>query len=384
MDLHNTSKSKKILVLAPFRIWPPHFGASERVYNLIKQLAQTGEYAISVLYTDYAQIKDAGLSVEKIKYVTAKGIGPQRRWAQALNPRLIREGVHLIRSRDPDVILADHLWSIPNALALHFLTRVPYILDEHNAEFVRFRRMKKRGTPIVRILEKVGCQFAQKVLCVSHADRKHLVDLGVVDEKITVVPNAIDVQKYRPDLTARARIRKTLSVKENQPVLLFFGKLDYTPNLEAVEVLVREILPRVVKQRPDAQFVVCGYNPPQDCYRHPNLHFMGVVPRIEDYVNASDIVVVPLLSGGGTKFKIIQSIACGRPVITTSIGAEGIAEAGEWMQVTDDWDVFVDLVLSRLQKRDEGLSKSVLERFRYYYSLESMGHILQTVIVSQI
>jgi polysaccharide biosynthesis protein PslH len=384
MNPQDMSRPKFLLFLAPFRIWSPHFGSSQRVYNIVRQIAQTDKYEISVLYTDYAQVNSAGLSAEKIEHVIARGLGPSKRWAQALNPRLIRSGVSLVRKRTTDLILANHLWSVPNALILHFLTGIPYILDDHNAEYVRFQRMKKRVTSLVSVLERIGCRFAQKVLCVSHADRKHLVDLGVADEKITVVPNAIDVQKYRPDLTARARIRKTLSVKENQPVLLFFGKLDYTPNLEAVEVLVREILPRVVKQRPDAQFVVCGYNPPQDRYRHPNLHFMGVVPKIEDYVNASDIVVVPLLSGGGTKFKIIQSIACGRPVITTSIGAEGIAEAGEWMQVTDDWDVFVDLVLSRLRKRDEGLSKSVLERFRYYYSLESMGHILQTVIDSRI
>jgi glycosyltransferase involved in cell wall biosynthesis len=108
-----------------------------------------------------------------------------------------------------------------------------------------------------------------------------------------------------------------------------------------------------------------------------------VVPKIEDYINASDVVIVPLISGGGTKFKIIQAVACGKPVVTTSIGAEGIDDAGDWMRVTDDWEQFARLIVDLLSVPQDP-SLETLEQFRHDYSWEHTTEMVVRLIEKQL
>jgi glycosyltransferase involved in cell wall biosynthesis len=373
----------KILLLAPFSIWPPHFGSSERIYNLARRLAYDGRIHLFVLYTDYAQVRTNLQREERWENATIMGLGPARRWAQALNPNLIWKGLSIILRERPDLMICGHLWAGLHALILHAMTGISFVLDEHNAEYIRLKRMRKKAAPLVRVLEKTTCQSAAEVMCVSEADKGHLVRLGIQKEKISVVPNAVDTDQYRPNPDARRRIREELGLADDQPLLLFFGKLDYLPNAEAVEILARDIVPRVLEQVPRALFVVCGYNPPRDSYPHSRLVFTGVVPKIEDYINASDIVVVPLISGGGTKFKIIQAVACGKPVVTTSIGAEGIDEVGDWIRVTDDWEQFARLIVDLLPVPQD-LSLETLEQFRHNYSWEHTTEMVVRLIQKQL
>jgi glycosyltransferase involved in cell wall biosynthesis len=81
-------------------------------------------------------------------------------------------------------------------------------------------------------------------------------------------------------------------------------------------------------------------------YRHPRSRLLGSVDEISHYINAADTVLVPLLSGGGTRLKIVESIACGVPVVSTSIGAEGIdrSACGDLLVIADTWDAFAAAV----------------------------------------
>lgn len=377
--LHKGQCRQKVLALAPFSIWPPHFGSSERIYNLSKQLAQDDRFDLALLYTDYAQVAVIGSDKENWLGATIIGVGPSRRWAQALNPWLILRGIGLILRERPDVILCEHLWASLHAIILRVLTGIPFILDDHNAEYVRLRRMGRGAARLVYLLEKLACYMAAHIVCVSEADKTHLVVLGVEAAKISVVHNAVDIEQYSPNPTMRYSVRQELALSEDIPIVLFFGKLDYQPNAEAVEIIVQDIMPHVLSQLPDTRFVICGYNPPLDRYRHPNLIFTGVVPRIEDYINAADVVIAPLISGGGTKFKIVQALACGRPVITTTVGSEGIEEVGLWMQVTDDWEQFAELVVECITHSITG-SPDQLADFRDRYSWRHMTEHFAEII----
>ncbi len=368
-------KQAKLLVLAPFEIMPPHFGSSERIYNMVKQLANDGRFELFVLYTDYAQVKNVKPSSEVWPNATILSIGPARRWAQFLNPRLLLKALRIIYTEKPTLLFCNHLWAGIHAVILHLLTGIPFILDDHNAEYIRFQRMKRKSAKLIRLWEQLVCHFAADVIAVSEADRQHLVRLGVADAKVTVIPNAIDMHQYRPNLNARAQVYAELNLPLEQPFLLFFGKLDYQPNAEAIYILVNEIIPRILQVEPGVWFVVCGYNPPREQYQHPRLIFTGIVPRIEDYINASAGVIVPLISGGGTKFKIIQTMACGKPVITTAIGAEGIDDIGLWLQVCDDWDTFSQLAV-QLLRQSPLTPDDKLDSFRYQYSWEYMDNLV--------
>jgi glycosyltransferase involved in cell wall biosynthesis len=362
---------KKILFVCPWPIFPPHFGGSDRTYNLVKGLSDEAE--IFVLYTDYAQIREIERQHEEIPNVRLKGAGPNRRWAQLFSPILLFEGLRIIVKERPDVMMCEDIWSGLHAMLLHFLTGIPFIFDEFNAEYVRYERMG-RNARVLRLYEKMCCRVAQRVFCVSEADKKHIEKLGAASGKILVVPNGVDIDKFAPDPGKRSETRQTLSIPDSTPVVLFFGKLDYQPNSEAVEMIVRHIMPKVLKKIPSARFVIAGYAPPTEAYLHNNLIFTGMVPKIEDYINASDVVIAPLISGGGVKFKILQSIACGKYVVTTSIGAEGIQEAGDFIQIADEWDLFSELVVERLSSnRGIDLAGHQFARFLQTYSWKNIA-----------
>jgi len=360
----------RILFISPFSIFPPHFGGSDRAYNLVKGLAQV--YDVTILHTDYAQVKTHRPQDEEIPHVRVIKVGPPHRLAQVFNLLLMLKGLQLILAHRPDVMICEVFWSGLHTMFLHYTTGIPYIFDDLNAEYVRYQRMKRSACGFVRWAEAVCAKSADQVFCVSEVDKDFLIELGIEGDKIAVVPNGIDMDQYRPNPAARLAVRRELGIADDEPMALFFGKLDYQPNAEAVEVLYQEIMPRVLAQNPAVRFVVAGYNPPRIQYAHPNLTFPGFVPRIEDYINASDVVVVPLTSGGGTKFKVVQSIACGKPVVTTSIGAEGIREADMAMVVADDWDEFARLTLAILADGWE-IPSTALKSFRHEYSWQRMA-----------
>jgi glycosyltransferase involved in cell wall biosynthesis len=86
---------------------------------------------------------------------------------------------------------------------------------------------------------------------------------------------------------------------------------------------------------------------------HPSLIFTGVVDHIERYVNAADVVIVPLAKGGGTRIKILEAIACGKPVVSTSKGAEGLINdlTRPFVKIADVWDTFASHVVTLLKSR---------------------------------
>jgi glycosyltransferase involved in cell wall biosynthesis len=238
----------------------------------------------------------------------------------------------------------------------------------------------KPGVSILKSYEGLSCRFADKVLCVSDQDKDRIASgLNVQKEKIVLVPNGVDPGKFHADKQKRDEMRRRLSVSEGTPLILFNGKLDYKPNFEAVEIILNEILPRILNEFPGAKFLVVGNNPPLEL-SHDNLIYTGVVDRVEDYINASDVVICPLLSGGGTRLKILEAIACGKRVISTTVGAEGLVnkETEPYLKCKDNWDQFAQEVVHAIH--NDGVLKtdvSLLEK----YSWQRVVEILQSEII---
>lgn len=361
---------EKILFISPFNIFPPFWGSPTRTYGLLKYFSR--RYQTILLYPSYKQVPEPE---NREKYINGNmnvhSFGPPKRWAQFFNPLLIWNGLKILRTEKQKMIFAAHLWSGLNVMILYFLTRTPYILDEHNVEYLRMNRMGKNFGWLVKIFEKLCCRFAHKVLCVSKVDKEYLEQMGVPSTKIIVVPNSIDAEKFYPNLDAGNEIRKKLNISTNTPLILFFGKLDYGPNKEAVEIIRTEILPRVLEKIPHAKFLIVGANPPPE-FKHESIIFTGLVSRVEDYINASDITIAPLLSGGGTRFKILESIACGKQVVSTAIGAEGLIDESseDFLKIADDWDEFSRYITER--KTHMADTKKFVEKYSWDYTVNQV------------
>ncbi len=360
---------KKILMISHANIFPPYWGGASRSYNITKNLAKNNK--IWLLCNDFQFLKNDNLNNEEIKelsnYQNVELYFKKYRGgkSQIINPRIIKLGLELIKKEKPDIIFAHGLYSAFNSCLLHFLTRIPFILDEHNVEFLRHERIyKKRKFHrfILKTFEKFSCLFASKIFCVSEIDRDLLSsEFRINKNKINVIPNGADTKKFYPSGKNNHEIIKKLKL-EDVPVILFFGKLDYKPNYEAIEIIRNEILPLVLKKKPNAKFLIVGDSPPLE-FKHENIIFTGLVNRIEDYINASDFVICPLLSGGGTRIKILETLACGKPVISTSLGAEGIEneEFSELLYLCDDWNDFADKILLLLSSNKSKIYKDLFK-----------------------
>lgn len=361
---------KKILIISPFNIFPPYSGAANRIYNLVKYLSRKNR--VFLLCNNYKRIcsdKNKSEYVSNLSNTVLYFVRSFKKLSQIINPLLLLEGLKIIKVNRPDYIIAEFTWSGLHAILLHFLTGVPYILDEHNVEFLRFDRIKRGNKLLIFLLkqyENLSCIFAHKIFCVSEVDRNLLIqNLNIDKNKIIIVPNGIDIDKIYRNEGKKETIRNELNIKENEKIILFYGTLDYKPNLEAVEIIHKEILPRIINKMPNTKFLVVGNNPPLK-YKHNSIIFTGLVDNLIDYINVSDLVICPLTSGGGTRIKILESIACGKTVVSTSMGAEGLIEeeSKDFLKIANDWDKFSEEIINLIKFPKKGkLPKKFIEKY---------------------
>jgi hypothetical protein len=158
--------------------------------------------------------------------------------------------------------------------------------------------------------------------------------------------------------------------------LLYTGSPTYRPNAEAIAYFIREILPLIEASVPDVSLVVTGSCPPvlPDELRHRRVQFVGLLDHLQTAYRQSRLMVVPLLSGTGTRIKILEAQAAGMPVVSTTKGAEGLdVVSGEHLVIADDPRGFADAVVRLLQERDASMRIGARARShvrdRYHWSV---------------
>lgn len=188
-----------------------------------------------------------------------------------------------------------------------------------------------------RYLARLSAGMAA-VTVVSEPERDTLVAAGVPAARIHVVPNGADAADLARPRVVAAPVR-----------LIYSGAITYAPNLEAVVWCLNQVMPRVCAVRPDVQLWVTGDTGtvPLDRMPHPgSVRFTGRLPDIKDVVSGSAVAVVPLLTGGGTRLKVLEALALGVPVVSTAKGVEGLAVTdGVHAFVADDPGAFAERVL---------------------------------------
>lgn len=371
-----------ILIISPFRIYPIYSGFSTRVYNLTKQLSSSN--SVFLFYIDYYKKYSTPDDYDFLPNVKKHNFKVSTKFMQFLNPYLIMEAVSTIKKGKIDIIIAEGIWAGLHAMILSFLTKVPYCLTEHNAEYVRWKRMG-RNSYILKKFEKLCCTYSDKIISMSDVDKELIHRLGIDIGKIVTIPNGFDDDIFKPNSYKRGEIRGKLNVGSETPIILFSGSLDYTPNYQSVQIIHDILLDKILDKIPTAKFLIVGSNPPLQ-YEHESIIFTDRVERIEDYINTSDLVIAPLISGGGTKLKIIEAIACGKSVVTTSIGAEGLIcnETSQFLHIFDEWDSFAHFIVEFLKNntRDYSISenKDFIRRYSWTYLGFNFNEILESII----
>lgn len=163
--------------------------------------------------------------------------------------------------------------------------------------------------------ERAICRGVDATIAVSEEDRAYLVRHG--GARVTVMANGIHASNYAPP-TGNVRERRQL---------VFSGKMDYRPNVDAVEWFYRDIFPQSRRQFPDCELVIVGRNPHRRLgllAEDENARVTGWVDSVERFLHSATIYIAPLRMGSGTRLKILQAMAAGCAVVSTSIGAAGL------------------------------------------------------------
>ena len=212
------------------------------------------------------------------------------------------------------------------------------VLVEHNVEYERLREqiadLEPGSYEIFKRCELRMCRSADAVITVSDNDREQLLRDGVEPHKLHTIPHGVDVAGFQRGQPAG--VRRQYGIESDALLLVYHGPYTYAPNLQAMRVMARELLPELARRGLKVQVLAIG-TLPQDTALHPDIRFIGATETLADVLPAADLAVVPLREGGGTRMKILDYFAAGVPVISTAKGIEGIPiQDGREALIRDD------------------------------------------------
>lgn len=206
----------------------------------------------------------------------------------------------------------------------------PFVLRMHNVEYVIWQRLAERErNPLkqwylrhlagrLRNFEQWMLRQVDAVAAITQDDVNRLRALGC-PAPLAIVPAPANTSRFRPDPDRRPQPR----------TLFMLGSLNWLPNLEGVNWFLREVWPQAHHEMPELELHLAGTDPPAYLTSRPagqdNVFVHGFVESAPAFMQAYELMLVPLLSGGGMRIKIVEGMALGKAILSTSIGAEGIA-----------------------------------------------------------
>ena len=252
-----------------------------------------------------------------------------------------------------DRLVCDFLFAAPNVPDLEHS-----VLFQHNVESTIWQRHSQNaGNPAAKAFfslqakrmvayEDQVCRRSGHIIAVSTTDADRMREMFGVS-RVSDVPTGVDLDYFAPVETGAS----------HSSDLVFVGSMDWLPNIDAVQYFVADILPLIRKTKPDCTVAIVGRKPQHNILalakNDPGIIVTGTVPDVRPYFWGSSISIVPLRIGGGTRLKIYEAMAARSPVVSTTVGAEGLPiSSGETCYLADDPQDFADRCLELLADED--------------------------------
>ena len=382
-----------LLIVSSWFPFPPSNGSKLRAFHLLAHLAERHKVTLLSFAEPGEEREVRALETLCQRVQTVPG-NPFKAGRLGLTQLFSRTPRSYAKTYSPAMqALVDAQLSIHDAAiglqlgaSLYLATRsgIPRVLEEVEVSVIRDRYVDQRWGlararhgltwwKYRRFVETLVSQF-ERTTVVSDVERSRLGEIGCDLSRVRVAPNGVE----RRDL-ARTGDRQ-------QGRLIYPGSVTYSPNLEAVQYFVNEVFGSIKATRPDATLTVTGSTGEVDVApisKVAGVTFTGHVPDVKSVVASSAVCVVPLRSGGGTRLKILEAMALGTPVVSTSKGAEGLAVThGVDILIADSPETFAAAVLrvlsdSTLREQLARNGRDLVERF---YTWDRIGGQLETIL----
>ncbi|MBS1546857.1 MAG: glycosyltransferase [Bacteroidetes bacterium] len=333
----------RILQLCNKPPYPPIDGGAKAMYNITQGLLDAG-HQVKVLcisthkhplkvatvpesFREHTRIEgvfvDTSLNVVDAftDLVTADNYNISRFFSPDMDIRLIQ----LLSQEKFDIIHLESLFVTPYIPTLRRYSKARIVLRAHNLEHVIQERIAQGERNIIkkpyrkflakqlRNYERGVIDLVDGVAAITGADAREMASHGS-KTPIATIPFGVDAREYEAVYPPGA------------PVFFHLGSMDWLPNEDGIRWLLRSVWPRIIKEHPQAKLHLAGNRMPKDMIRAklPGTTVVGRVPDAKRYIAQRHVMVVPLFSAGGMRVKIIEGMAMGRCIISTSMGAEGI------------------------------------------------------------
>lgn len=372
-----------ILVLSPYPPYPPHGGGTMRIYQLLRGLAQRHSVTCLTFAPNMAAERALAPLQRICRLIVVRG--PQSRSLPRRTLTTIMSPLPdmALRNADPGYaaalrgLLATERFDIVQAESIEMAGYLPtaqrsgasphIVLDQFNAEYLlqrrafltdlrRPRRWHAAFYSLAqwRKLARYEAQVMRRcaaVTAVAEEDRQALRRLAP-QVPLVVVPNGVDTTAFSQAALAHERVGP---IALAPATLVFSGTLDYRPNVDALGWFVAEVLPLLQVRRPELRLLAVGRRPAplvQQLARSGRLLLTGEVPDARPFIAGAAVYIVPMRIGGGVRLKLLEALALEAPVVSTSMGAEGVAglRGGEHCLLADRPGDFAAAVLRLLDE----------------------------------
>jgi glycosyltransferase involved in cell wall biosynthesis len=290
----------------------------------------------------------------------------------------------LMQQEHFDCVVCDFLSPAPNLADLSscvlFQHNVEAVIwkrrTEHASDWLRRSYLKLQADRMIRYEGEV-CRKVRKVIAVSETDAALMREWYGV-KRPEAVPTGVDANYF-------AMRGPAAPVAD----LVFVGSLDWAPNIDGIEWFQREVLPLILRRKPDCSIAIVGRKPPRAIQelsqRYPGIQVTGTVPDVRPWLWGSKVSIVPLRVGGGTRLKIFEAMAAGIPVVSTTIGAEGLgARDGDTIRIADAPEDFAAACIALLEDaaEREGLRDRALQMVTEQYSWEAVASAFEKLLIA--
>lgn len=281
-------------------------------------------------------------------------------------------------SGDYDLLHFESLHSVPYALKLSKAMKDKKIVVRmHNIESqIVYRFFKVAKNPVLKLFLYNEYKLMKKVEKQCYRELKNVAFITEEDMKMAQKENSQELNPYVMTAGVDIGYFSNLDGATSQS-LLYLGSMDWKPNEDAVLWFIKNVFSELLETYPDLKFYVVGKNPSERMKNQasPNIIVTGTVEDVRPYVEKSGICVIPLRVGGGMRVKILELMASGKPIITSTIGAEGIDyESGKDLLIADSSEDFIREIKNLLGNQDKirSIGINARQKVKQLYSWESV------------
>lgn len=331
----------KILMLTPYLPFPLLSGGQIRTYNLLKKLADKYDVTLFALIKDESErqyLPELEKYCRKVKL-----------FKRSQKPFTLRNILQTAISSYPFLVIRNHVPETIKAVRLELAaekydlihaetfymmphipdTKIPILLVEQTIEYLGYesfadkvsfwplRQILKTDIAKIRHWEEFYWRSCTQLVTMSDDD-KEFIAKTVSPDKISVVSNGVDVKWFAE------KARRLPSA----PTVLSVGTFNWLPNVEAVRFLVQKVWPIIKKSMPEAKLWIVGNAPTPEIFEYQkkdsSITITGGIPDIRDAFTQAHVLVAPVFSGKGTRYKILEAMAAGTPIVATEIAVEGL------------------------------------------------------------